>query len=93
MYSPSLLLSWLRANWSSAALACSVLLVTLGLSNFLAAWLERARGDRIESAVKAVLAAGLRTGDIWSEGTRRVGTRDMGDAVLAALTGKTITKS
>ena len=49
--------------------------------------------DRIESAVKAVLAAGLRTGDIWSEGTRRVGTRDMGDAVLAALTGKTITKS
>ena len=49
--------------------------------------------DRIESAVQAVLAAGLRTGDIWSEGTRRVGTRDMGDAVLAALTGKTITKS
>ena len=49
--------------------------------------------DRIESAVRAVLATGLRTGDIWSEGTRRVGTRDMGDAVLAALTGKTITKS
>jgi 3-isopropylmalate dehydrogenase len=49
--------------------------------------------DRIESAVQAVLAAGLRTGDIWSEGTRRVGTREMGDAVLAALTGKTITKS
>ena len=49
--------------------------------------------DRIESAVKAVLAAGLRTGDIWSEGTRRVGTRDMGEAVVAALTGKTITKS
>jgi 3-isopropylmalate dehydrogenase len=53
--------------------------------------------DRIESAVKAVLAAGLRTGDIWSEGTRKVGTREMGDAVVAALsgqtTGKTITKS
>jgi 3-isopropylmalate dehydrogenase len=49
--------------------------------------------DRIESAVKAVLAAGLRTGDIWSEGTRRVGTREMGDAVVAAITGKTITKS
>ena len=49
--------------------------------------------DRIESAVQAVLAAGLRTGDIWSEGTRRVGPREMGDAVLAALTGKTITKS
>ncbi len=51
--------------------------------------------DRIERAVKAVLAAGLRTGDIWSEGnrggTRRVGTREMGDAVLASITGKTIT--
>ena len=47
--------------------------------------------DRIESAVKAVLSAGLRTGDIWSEGTTRVGTREMGDAVLAAITGKTIT--
>ena len=47
--------------------------------------------DRIESAVKAVLSAGLRTGDIWSEGTQRVGTREMGDAVVAALSGKTIT--
>jgi 3-isopropylmalate dehydrogenase len=50
---------------------------------------------RIESAVKAVLSAGLRTGDIWSEGTQRVGTREMGDAVVAALrgqvAGKTIT--
>jgi 3-isopropylmalate dehydrogenase len=46
--------------------------------------------DRIESAVRAVLSAGLRTGDIWSEGTRRVGTREMGDAVVAALSGKTI---
>ncbi len=41
--------------------------------------------DRIESAVQAVLAAGLRTADIWSEGTQRVGTREMGDAVVAAL--------
>jgi 3-isopropylmalate dehydrogenase len=52
--------------------------------------------DRIENAVQAVLEAGLRTGDIWCEGTRRVGTREMGDAVVAALTGtkttKTITK-
>jgi 3-isopropylmalate dehydrogenase len=47
--------------------------------------------DRIESAVKAVLSAGLRTADIWSEGTQRVGTREMGDAVVAAITGKTIT--
>ncbi|MBZ8142308.1 3-isopropylmalate dehydrogenase [Rubrivivax gelatinosus] len=54
---------------------------------------QPAAAERIESAVKAVLAAGLRTGDIWSEGTRRVGTREMGDAVVAAITGKTITKS
>ncbi len=48
--------------------------------------------DRIESAVSAVLATGLRTADIWSEGTTRVGTREMGDAVVAALTKQTITK-
>jgi 3-isopropylmalate dehydrogenase len=41
--------------------------------------------DRIESAVSSVLASGLRTGDIWSAGTTRVGTREMGDAVVAAL--------
>ena len=47
--------------------------------------------DQIESAVKTVLASGLRTADIYSEGTTRVGTREMGDAVVAALT-KQITK-
>ena len=41
--------------------------------------------DRIESAVKKVLAQGLRTPDIYSEGTTKVGTREMGDAVLKAL--------
>jgi 3-isopropylmalate dehydrogenase len=40
---------------------------------------------RIESAVKAVLAQGYRTGDIYEAGMKRVGTREMGDAVLAAL--------
>jgi 3-isopropylmalate dehydrogenase len=45
--------------------------------------------DRIEAAVKDVLAQGLRTADIHSEGTKRVGTRDMGDAVVASLTTKT----
>ena len=45
----------------------------------------------IESAVKAVLASGLRTADIYSEGTTKVGTREMGDAVVTALT-KQITK-
>jgi 3-isopropylmalate dehydrogenase len=41
---------------------------------------------RIEAAVGAVLSQGLRTADIWSEGTQKVGTREMGDAVVAAIT-------
>ena len=40
---------------------------------------------RIEAAVKTVLAQGYRTGDIYEAGTQRVGTRAMGDAVLATL--------
>ncbi len=40
---------------------------------------------RIEGAVKRVLAQGYRTGDIYEPGTNRVGTKAMGDAVLAAL--------
>ena len=47
--------------------------------------------DRIESAVQSVLAAGLRTPDIYSAGTTKVGTQEMGDAVVAAIT-KTTTK-
>ena len=50
---------------------------------------QPAAADRIESAVQQVLAMGLRTADIWSEGTTKVGTREMGDAVVAALSGKT----
>ena len=41
--------------------------------------------DRIERAVSRVLASGLRTADIHTDGSRRVGTQEMGDAVLAAL--------
>ncbi len=44
-----------------------------------------AQAQRIETAVKKVLAAGYRTGDIYEPGTRRVGTKEMGDAVIAAL--------
>ena len=40
---------------------------------------------RIETAVQKVLSQGLRTPDIWSEGTTKVGTAQMGDAVLKAL--------
>ena len=46
---------------------------------------QEAPAARIENAVKKVLAAGYRTGDIYEAGTRRVGTREMGDAVIAAL--------
>jgi 3-isopropylmalate dehydrogenase len=40
---------------------------------------------RVENAVKKVLKSGLRTGDIWQPGCQRVGTSEMGDAVLKAL--------
>ena len=40
---------------------------------------------RVEAAVKKVLADGLRTADIYEEGARKVGTEEMGDAVVAAL--------
>ncbi|MDR0528488.1 MAG: 3-isopropylmalate dehydrogenase [Zoogloeaceae bacterium] len=39
----------------------------------------------VEGAVKKVLAQGLRTGDIYEPGMIRAGTKQMGDAVLAAL--------
>jgi 3-isopropylmalate dehydrogenase len=50
---------------------------------------QSSAADRIESAVKGVLASGLRTADIHSQGTTKVGTREMGDAVVAAITKKT----
>lgn len=39
----------------------------------------------IESAVDRVLNAGVRTGDIWSEGTAKVTCSGMGDAILAQI--------
>jgi 3-isopropylmalate dehydrogenase len=44
-----------------------------------------ALADKIEAAVSKVLDQGLRTADIWSEGTTKVGTEAMGDAIVAAL--------
>ena len=41
--------------------------------------------DRVEAAVGRVLRDGLRTADIHTPGTRRVGCEEMGDAVVAAL--------
>ena len=48
---------------------------------------EPEHAQRIETAVGRVLDQGLRTADIWSEGARKVGTAEMGDAVVAALRG------
>jgi 3-isopropylmalate dehydrogenase len=47
---------------------------------------RRVDAERIERAVRAVLAKGYRTQDILQPGTVKVGTSAMGDAVLAALT-------
>ena len=48
--------------------------------------LDQARAaERVEAAVAAVLRQGLRTADIWQDGARKVGTEEMGDAVVAAL--------
>ena len=41
--------------------------------------------DDIENAVSKVLADGYRTGDIYTEGTKKVGTKEMGELVLTAL--------
>ncbi len=46
---------------------------------------QEAAALRIEAAVKAVLAQGLRTADIYSPGTTRVSTLEMGAAVVKAL--------
>jgi len=43
------------------------------------------RADMLEKAISTVLDRGLRTADIFTEGKTRVGTREMGDAILAAL--------
>ncbi len=41
--------------------------------------------QRIETAVQSVLAQGLRTADIFSPGTTKVNTQEMGTAVVKAL--------
>ncbi|HSG75213.1 MAG TPA: 3-isopropylmalate dehydrogenase [Burkholderiales bacterium] len=67
-----------------------------GLANPLATMLSAAMmlryslgraadADRIEAAVRKVLGQGLRTADIYTDGCRKVGTQEMGDAVVAAL--------
>lgn len=68
----------------------------LGLANPLATLLSVAMmlryslkqgvlADKLEVAVRKVLASGLRTGDIAAAGEAKIGTVAMGDAVVAAL--------
>ncbi len=56
--------------------AAMMLRYSLGLSS---------EADRIEAAVQQVLSQGLRTADIYTEGTKKVSTIEMGNAVVAAL--------
>jgi len=46
---------------------------------------QDAAAARVEAAVRGVLSRGYRTADIFQAGTRKVGTREMGDAVVDAL--------
>lgn len=46
---------------------------------------DESNAKRIEDAVKAVLAKGIRTVDIWTEGCKKVSCSGMGDAVVAAM--------
>ena len=58
----------------------------LSLSMMLRYSLDDAvNADRIEKAVLSALDSGLRTADIYSEGTQKVGTTEMGNAIVSAL--------
>lgn len=46
---------------------------------------QHAAADAIEAAVRKSIDRGYRTGDIFSEGTTRTNTAEMGDAIIAAL--------
>ena len=43
------------------------------------------QAERIETAVRRVLGEGYRSADIYTQGTRKVGTREIGDAVVEAI--------
>ena len=45
----------------------------------------KTHSSRVEQAVRAVLADGYRTGDIFQPGCKKIGTREMGDAVVEAV--------
>jgi 3-isopropylmalate dehydrogenase len=67
------------ANPIASLLTCAMMLkYTFDLS---------AVSDAIENAVKSVLEKGYRTADIYQEGTKRVGCREMGDLIARELKG------
>lgn len=45
----------------------------------------QAESDAIEAAIQKTLDKGFRTGDIYTEGMTRVGTQQMGDAIIDSL--------
>jgi len=66
-----------KANPMAMILSAAMMLrYTFGLT---------AEADAVERAVKAVLAKGYRTPDIASLGTTPVGTKEVGDLILAAI--------
>lgn len=46
---------------------------------------ENQAAEQVEKAVTSALDLGVRTSDIYSQGTKRVGTNEMGDVVAAAI--------
>ena len=68
--------------------AANPLATFLSVAMMLRHGLDRpADADRLDDAVEAALAGGLRTADLFTgaAGERRVGTQAMTDAVIAAL--------
>jgi 3-isopropylmalate dehydrogenase len=66
-----------RAN-PIAAILSGAMLLRHTLGDTLAA-------ERVEQAVEHVLEAGLRTADIFENGTKLISTKEMGDAVAFKL--------
>jgi 3-isopropylmalate dehydrogenase len=66
--------------------AANPLATILSVAMLLRHGLDRATdADRVEAAVEAALARGLRTGDLAADGEEPVGTEAMTEAVLAGL--------
>ena len=65
----------------TAPYAALALRVSLGMM-FRYSFDHGSSAHLLDKAAKTVVAAGYRTGDIMAEGARKVGTVEMGDAIL-----------